>query len=91
MEMSDRLRRRFKACVEFRENTPQRDGTDQNTSRQFLLAAKPDAVLRFHLRHLEQTDQHAEPVAPRYPSQFGDGLGNKGRSLIRPAIPHRII
>ena len=47
----------------------------------------PDALFRFHLRHLEQTDQHAEPVTPRQPGQLGGNIGNEGRGLVRPAIP----
>jgi hypothetical protein len=34
-------------------------------SGQIAFAAEPDAVLRFHLRHLKQTYQHAQPVPPR--------------------------
>jgi hypothetical protein len=54
--------------------------------RQLAFAAQPDALFRFHLRHLEQTDQHAKLVTPRYPSQLGDGLCYEDRGLIRPAI-----
>jgi hypothetical protein len=71
------------------------DGRDEPghdiPSRQLALAAKPDPVLRFHLRHLEQTHQHAEPVTPRYPRKVGGSFGNEGRGLIRPAIPQRIV
>src|SRR4030081_2600262 len=53
--------------------------------RQLAFAAQPDALFRFHVRHLEQADQHAELVTPRDPSQLGDGLRDEGRGLIRPA------
>jgi len=56
-------------------------------SRQFVFAAKAEPLLGFHLRHLEQTDQHAELVTPRHPCEVGDGLCNEGRGLIRPAVP----
>ena len=60
-------------------------------SRQPALAAKPDALLGFQLRHLEQSDQHAELVAPRQSGQFGNRFRDEARGLIRPAIPGRII
>src|ERR1700730_16422039 len=59
--------------------------------RQLPLAAHPDALFGFHLRHLEQSDQHAELVTPRHPRQFGDALCDEDCSLLRPAILHRII
>jgi hypothetical protein len=43
------------------------------------------------LRHLEQADQHAEFVPPRYPSEVGDGMSYEGSGLIRPTIPRWII
>jgi hypothetical protein len=54
--------------------------------RQIAFAAQPDALFGFHLRHFEQTDQHAELVTPRDPSQLGGGLRDEGCGLIRPAI-----
>jgi hypothetical protein len=59
--------------------------------RQTPLAAKPEALLGFQLRHPEQEAQHLEPVAPRQPRQIGRGLGNEGRGLIRPTIQTRFI
>ena len=56
-----------------------------------MLAAKPEPLLGFHLRHLEQTDQHAEFVTPRHPREVGDGFCNEGRGLVRPAILRWII
>jgi hypothetical protein len=67
------------------------DVPPDSPSRQLPLAAQPDPLFGFHLRHLEQTDQHAELVTPRYPSQFGCCLRNKDCGLVRPAISHRII
>jgi hypothetical protein len=61
------------------------------TSRKPALAAKPDALLGFQLRHLEQAHQHAESMTTRHPSKVGDGLCNEGGGLVRPAIPYRII
>ena len=59
--------------------------------RQIALAAQPDALVRFHLRHLEQRGEHVELVAPRYPREVGDGLCNEGRGLVRSALSGRII
>src|ERR1700676_1668448 len=60
-------------------------------SRYLPLAAQPDALFGFHLRHLEQPDQHAELVTPRHPRQSGDALRDEDCSLLRPAILHQII
>ena len=60
-------------------------------SRQLPPAAQPNALLGFQLRHLEQSHQHAEPVAPRQPGQFGNGFSDEARGFIRPAISRRII
>jgi hypothetical protein len=56
-----------------------------------MFAARPEAFLCFHLHHFEQTDEQAEIVAPRHPDEVGDSFPNKGRGLIRAAIPGRII
>jgi hypothetical protein len=60
-------------------------------SGQFSLAAKPDALFRLQLRHAEQETEQAELVAPRQPGEVGDSLCDKGRGLIRPAIPARLV
>ena len=61
-------------------------GSEHRALRQITLAAEPDAILRFHLRHLEQTHQHPQPVSPRQPGQRGSGLRNERRGLIGPAV-----
>jgi hypothetical protein len=63
----------------------------EGPSRQLPVAAQPDALLGFHSGHLEQKDQHAEPMAPRQPGQIGNGFSNEGGGLVRPAIPRRIL
>jgi len=42
--------------------------------------------MRFHVGHLEQTDEHIELVPPRQPGQFGSGLRDEGHGFIRPAV-----
>src|SRR3982074_3569894 len=59
--------------------------------RQIAFAAMPNAILRFHLRHLEQGNEYFEVMAPRQPGEVGDVLRDVGQSLIRPAVPRRII
>jgi hypothetical protein len=54
-------------------------------------AARLDALLRFHLRHLEQANEHFEVMAPREPGEVGGVLRDVGQSLIRPAVLRRII
>jgi hypothetical protein len=61
-------------------------GSEHRALRQITLAAEPDAFFRFHLRHLEQRDQHAQPVSPRQPGQGRCSLGNERRGLIGPAV-----
>lgn len=65
--------------------------SELTASRQLVFAPKSQPLLGFHLRHLEQTDQHAEFVAPRHPRQFGDRLCNEGRGLLRPAIRRIVV
>lgn len=60
-------------------------------SRQPVFAAKPDMLFRFHPRHIEQPNQHAELVASRHLRQFGCYFRNEGGGLIRAAIALRII
>jgi len=48
-----------------------------------------DALLRFHLGHLEQMDQHFEIMAPRHLDEIGDVLRDEGRSLVWPAVLRR--
>jgi hypothetical protein len=60
-------------------------------SRQVPLAAEPHALMRFHVGHLEQTDEHIELVPPRQSGQFGSGLRDEGHSFIRPAVSGWII
>src|ERR1700719_66061 len=60
-------------------------------SRQIALAAKPDALLCFHLGHLKQTDQDIEVMTPRHAGKIGDGLRDEGHCFIRSAISGRII
>jgi hypothetical protein len=60
-------------------------------SRQLPLAAEASALLRFHLRHLEQQDQHAKLVAPRQPGELSDRFDNEDGRLVRPAIPRLLI
>ena len=43
-------------------------------------------LLGFELRHPEQEVEHIEPVASRQPGQFGNGLRNDRRGLLRPAL-----
>ena len=56
-------------------------------SGQGALAAKPQMLLGFQLRHPEQEAEHVELVTPRQPGQVRGGLCNKGRSLIPAALP----
>ena len=58
---------------------------------QLPLAAQPDPLLGFQLRHLEQRHEDAKLVAPRQQGQIGDGFRDEARGLIRPALPGRII
>ncbi len=51
----------------------------------------PNAILRFHLRHLEQMNEHFEIMAPRQFGEIGDVLRDEGRSLVWPAVLRRII
>ena len=41
------------------------------TLGKITLAAKPDPLIGFHLRHLEQTDQQIEPMTPRHQREIG--------------------
>jgi len=59
--------------------------------RQLSLAAKPQPLLRLQLRHAKQEAEQAEPVATRQPGEVGDHLRNKGRGLVRTAIPVRLV
>jgi hypothetical protein len=63
----------------------------RHTNSNRISDGTPEALLRFHLHHLEQRDEHAEIVAPRHPGEVGGSFRNEGRGLIRAAIPGRII
>jgi hypothetical protein len=65
------MRRRFNAPARNRKRTSDGETERRRALRQIALAAKPDALVRFHLRHLEQRDEQAEPVTPRYPRKVG--------------------
>ena len=56
-------------------------------SRKLALAAKPQALFRFELRHREQVAEDLELVAFGQSAQFGNGLRDEGHSLIRAALP----
>ena len=60
-------------------------------SGQVPFAAKPEAFLRFEVRHSKQEGEPVELVASREPGQFGSGLGYEGRGLTRPALAWRLI
>jgi hypothetical protein len=60
------------------------------TSRQLALAAEPYAFLGFQQRHRQQMVEDAELVAPGEFDQFGNGLGDEGRGLIRATLPIRL-
>ena len=49
----------------------------------------PNAILRFHLRHLEQMNEYLEIMAPRQFDEIGDVLRDEGRSLVWPAVLRR--
>ncbi len=55
------------------------------------LAAKPDAFLGFHPRHLKQADEYGKLVPPRKPSQGRDGFGNEQSGLVGPAISRTLV
>jgi len=57
------------------------------TSRQLPLAAKPQTLFRFELRHSEQMPEDLELVSLGQFSQIGNGLRDEGRGLIRAALP----
>jgi hypothetical protein len=63
----------------------------ESRSGLIAFAAKPDAFLGFHLRHLEQTDEHGKLVPPRKPGQGRDGLRNEQSGLVGPAISRNLV
>src|SRR6202011_4224730 len=44
-------------------------------------------LLGLQLRHPEQEAEHVQLVATRQSGMVGDGFGDKGHSLVRPALP----
>jgi hypothetical protein len=59
------------------------------TSRQLAFAAEPQPFFGFQLRHRQQMVEQVEPVAPGELGEFGNGLPDEGRGLIRAALPIR--
>jgi hypothetical protein len=72
---------------------PDRVAPDGNSValRKTALAARPKVIVGFHLRHFEQTDEHVEPVGSRHPREVDEVFRDKGRGLVRPAIPRWLI
>jgi hypothetical protein len=62
-----------------------------SVSRQPPLAAQPDPLLGFQLRHLDQMGEDAESVTARQPGKVGKRLGNEAGGFIRSAVPWLII
>jgi hypothetical protein len=63
----------------------------EHSSRQLALAAQPQPLFGFQLYHRQQIVEHAELVAPGELGQFGNGLPDEGRGLIRAALPIRFL